>query len=126
MSRLRHQNVCLYMGVCLEPPCLLMEYCARRSVDALLSQGLKDQRVSLPACMSGCMTGCLAGGWAACPTGGRAVSFHCCQAPAAPASAGAPQALPGPALPGPAIQHLCPALWSFAPPSRPPRRPPSR
>jgi hypothetical protein len=49
MSRLRHQNVCLYMGICLEPPCLLMEYCARRSVDALLSQGLKDQRVSCRA-----------------------------------------------------------------------------
>lgn len=111
MSKLRHTNICLYMGACLEPPCLLMvsvplppcrcgrpaamggssrarhlvkpplqlwlacitplpiqtnswnpltppstphpcippvpqEYCARRSVDSLLAQGLKDTRAS--------------------------------------------------------------------------------
>ncbi|EFN55391.1 hypothetical protein CHLNCDRAFT_12761, partial [Chlorella variabilis] len=46
MSKLRHTNCCLYMGACLEPPCLLMEYCARRSVDNLLAQGLKDKKAA--------------------------------------------------------------------------------
>ncbi|GAB4815801.1 hypothetical protein N2152v2_002847 [Parachlorella kessleri] len=36
MSSLRHPNVTQYLGVCLDPPCLLMEYCSRKSVDAIL------------------------------------------------------------------------------------------
>lgn len=46
MSKLRHTNICLYMGACLEPPCLLMEYCARKSVDSLLAQGLRDAKAA--------------------------------------------------------------------------------
>ena len=52
MSQLRHTNVCLYLGACLEPPCLVMEYAARKSVDTLLSQGRKDPRVSRGAACS--------------------------------------------------------------------------
>ncbi|GAB4816196.1 hypothetical protein N2152v2_003242 [Parachlorella kessleri] len=36
MSSLRHPNITLYLGVCPEPPCLLMEYCSRKSVDSIL------------------------------------------------------------------------------------------
>lgn len=45
MRELRHPNVTAYMGACLHPPCLLMEHCSRRSVDALLAAGLADPRV---------------------------------------------------------------------------------
>lgn len=42
MAQLRHTNITLYMGACANPPCLLMEYCARRSLDKLLAAGLRD------------------------------------------------------------------------------------
>lgn len=45
MSKLRHTNVCLLMGACQAPPCLLMEYCSRRSVDKIIHAGLKDNKV---------------------------------------------------------------------------------
>lgn len=38
--------VCLYLGACLEPPCLVLEYCAKKSLFALLSAGRSDPRVS--------------------------------------------------------------------------------
>ena len=38
MRKLRHPNVCAYLGVCADPPALLLEYCPRRSVDLLLKQ----------------------------------------------------------------------------------------
>jgi hypothetical protein len=46
MSMLRHPNCTLYLGVCLEPPCLLMEYCSRRSVDAILRAAHTDAKAS--------------------------------------------------------------------------------
>ena len=39
--------VCQYLGACLDPPCVVMEYCAKRSVDTLLSAGLTDAKVGL-------------------------------------------------------------------------------
>ncbi len=32
MAALRHPNVVLFMGVCLEPPCVVSEWCARGSL----------------------------------------------------------------------------------------------
>eukprot|EP00887_Chlorella_sp_A99_P000723 scaffold5.g723.t1 len=39
MQSLRHPSICQYIGVCLKPPAVIMEYCARRSVDTLLEKG---------------------------------------------------------------------------------------
>ncbi|KAL4428440.1 hypothetical protein ABPG75_002529 [Micractinium tetrahymenae] len=46
MSKLRSPNVCLYMVACLDPPCLIMEHCARQSLDTLLAQGLRDPQLA--------------------------------------------------------------------------------
>ncbi|KAL4426099.1 hypothetical protein ABPG77_002685 [Micractinium sp. CCAP 211/92] len=46
MSRLRHPNVCQYLGACVDPPCLLMELCGRKSVDVVLAQGLTNAKVA--------------------------------------------------------------------------------
>eukprot|EP00884_Botryococcus_braunii_P006706 jgi/Botrbrau1/16036/Bobra.7_2s0010.1 len=35
-SSIRHPNVLLFMGICLDPPCLLMEWCARGTLSDLL------------------------------------------------------------------------------------------
>lgn len=40
MSKLRHPNVCLYLGACMDPPCLLFEYCAKSSLDRVLRTAL--------------------------------------------------------------------------------------
>lgn len=32
MSSLRHPNVVMFMGLCLEPPCIVTEFCARGSL----------------------------------------------------------------------------------------------
>ncbi|KAL4452433.1 hypothetical protein ABPG75_008095 [Micractinium tetrahymenae] len=45
MSNLRHPNICRYLGACAEPPALIMEYCSRRSLDMLLSEGLHNEKV---------------------------------------------------------------------------------
>jgi hypothetical protein len=37
-----HAAVCLYFGACLDPPCLVMEYCARKSLDLLLKEGREE------------------------------------------------------------------------------------
>ncbi|PSC74167.1 Serine threonine-kinase CTR1 [Micractinium conductrix] len=42
MSRLRHPNVCQYLGACEQPPCLVMEWCSRKSLDGVLAGGLRD------------------------------------------------------------------------------------
>lgn len=44
MARLRHPNCCQYLGLCLDPPSLLMEYCSQRSVDTILSAGRTDSK----------------------------------------------------------------------------------
>ncbi|KAL0047223.1 hypothetical protein WJX82_010034 [Trebouxia sp. C0006] len=57
MSAIRHPNVVLFMGVCLDPPCMVTEFCARGSMfdvlakartSALLAQQLDwPKRVSM-------------------------------------------------------------------------------
>jgi serine/threonine protein kinase len=39
MASLRHPNVVQYIGACLDPPCLIMEHCPRKSLDCLLAAG---------------------------------------------------------------------------------------
>ncbi|KAL4458769.1 hypothetical protein ABPG75_013634 [Micractinium tetrahymenae] len=46
MSKLRHPNVCLYLGAVTNPPCLVMEYCAKCSLDHLLRAGLANQQMA--------------------------------------------------------------------------------
>ena len=36
MAAIRHPNVVLFMGVCLEPACMVTEWCARGSVFDIL------------------------------------------------------------------------------------------
>ncbi len=38
MASLRHPNVVMYLGVCLEPPAVLTEYCARGSLNDVLKR----------------------------------------------------------------------------------------
>jgi hypothetical protein len=40
MATLNHPNICRYLGACLEPPLMVLEYCANKSLDALLADGL--------------------------------------------------------------------------------------
>lgn len=39
MATLRHPNVVMYLGICLEPPCVVTEYCARGSLSDVLKRG---------------------------------------------------------------------------------------
>ena len=68
MAAMRHPNVVLYLGVCLDPPCVVTEYCARGSLNDVLKRALHnpkyaeqlDWRVRCTArtfCCSSC--GCL-------------------------------------------------------------------
>jgi hypothetical protein len=38
MAALRHPNVVMYLGVCLDPPMVLTEYCARGSLNDVLKR----------------------------------------------------------------------------------------
>ncbi|KAK9816226.1 hypothetical protein WJX74_006734 [Apatococcus lobatus] len=38
MASLRHPNVVMYLGVCMEPPCVITEYCARGSLNDVLKR----------------------------------------------------------------------------------------
>jgi hypothetical protein len=77
MSALRHPNCTLYLGACLEPPCLLMEYCSRKSVDCILKAAHTDAKVVLlgpggsPTC-----AGPEPGAWALRVGGGAGASTH--------------------------------------------------
>jgi len=42
MASLRHPNCVQYLGCCLDPPALVMEYCSRRSVDQILQEARDD------------------------------------------------------------------------------------
>ena len=42
MASLRHPNTILFMGMCPDPPLLVMEWCARGSLYDLLNAGSKD------------------------------------------------------------------------------------
>ena len=48
ISSLRHPNVVMFMGLCLQPPCIVTEFCARGSLYDVLrkartSQGFAQQ-----------------------------------------------------------------------------------
>ncbi len=42
MASLRHPCIVSYIGACLQPPCLVMEYCQRGSVYGVLSAASED------------------------------------------------------------------------------------
>ena len=42
MAAIRHPNVVLFMGVCLEPACLVTEWCSRGSVFDILVKARKN------------------------------------------------------------------------------------
>ena len=44
MAAMRHPNVVLYLGVCLDPPCVVTEYCARGSLNDVLKRALYNPR----------------------------------------------------------------------------------
>jgi serine/threonine protein kinase len=44
MASLRHPNCVQYLGCCLDPPALVMEYCSRRSVDQILQEARDDPK----------------------------------------------------------------------------------
>ena len=45
MASLRHPNVVLFMGICLDPPCLVTEWCSRGSLyDVIGRAARKDPR----------------------------------------------------------------------------------
>lgn len=46
MAGLRHPNCVQYLGCCLDPPALVMEYCSRRSVDKILAEANRDVKSS--------------------------------------------------------------------------------
>lgn len=48
MAQMRHPNVVMYLGVCLQPPCVVTEFCARGSLNdvfkrARANKALADQ-----------------------------------------------------------------------------------
>jgi serine/threonine protein kinase len=44
MAAMRHPNVVLYLGVCLDPPCVVTEYCARGSLNDVLKRALYNSK----------------------------------------------------------------------------------
>ena len=45
MASLRHPNVVLFMGICLDPPCLVTEWCSRGSLyDVIGRAASKDPK----------------------------------------------------------------------------------
>ncbi|KAL3162493.1 hypothetical protein ABBQ32_010154 [Trebouxia sp. C0010 RCD-2024] len=56
MSAIRHPNVVLFMGVCLDPPCMVTEFCARGSMFDVLakarSSSLLAQQLDWPKRLS--------------------------------------------------------------------------
>ncbi len=42
MAALRHPNIVLFMGVCLDPPCVVSEWCARGSLFDVLTKARKN------------------------------------------------------------------------------------
>ena len=45
MARLRHPNICQFMGVSASPPAMITEYCGKGSLNDLLraGRGLQDK-----------------------------------------------------------------------------------
>lgn len=46
MASLRHPNCIQYLGACLQPPALIMEYCSRRSIDTILAAANQDVKLA--------------------------------------------------------------------------------
>ena len=46
MASLRHPNCVQYLGCCIDPPALVMEFCSRRSVDKILHDASRDPRAA--------------------------------------------------------------------------------
>ena len=42
VAALRHPNVVQYLGVCLDPPCFVTEYCARGGLNDVLRRALRS------------------------------------------------------------------------------------
>ncbi|KAL4423124.1 hypothetical protein ABPG77_004807 [Micractinium sp. CCAP 211/92] len=47
MSRMRHPNVVSFMGLCMLPPCILIEYCSRGSLYDVLRQAARDPEAAV-------------------------------------------------------------------------------
>lgn len=90
----RPTAVCLYLGAVTNPPCLVMEYCAKCSLDHLLRAGLTNQQVGV---------GCTAGPPHQChtelgsPAKGRR-GRDCCAAACPPAALSPFHSFPHPSL----------------------------
>eukprot|EP00884_Botryococcus_braunii_P001879 jgi/Botrbrau1/11692/Bobra.0195s0023.1 len=46
LASLRHPNIVMFMGVCLDPPCLITEWCARGSLADILQKALTQPDVA--------------------------------------------------------------------------------
>jgi hypothetical protein len=46
MASIRHPNVVLFMGVCLEPPCIVTEWCGRGSLYDVLAKGRRNRNLA--------------------------------------------------------------------------------
>ena len=47
MAAMRHPNVVMYLGVCLQPPAVVTEYCARGSLNDVLKKCLAKPELSV-------------------------------------------------------------------------------
>ena len=47
MASLRHPNCVQYLGCCIDPPALVMEFCSRKSVDKILQDARRDPRAAM-------------------------------------------------------------------------------
>ena len=46
MASIRHPNVVLFMGLCLEPPCMVSEFCARVSLYDVLKKARQSPQLA--------------------------------------------------------------------------------
>lgn len=83
-----------YLGACLNPPLIVLEYCSRRSLDTLLAAGLRDPKVRWWACSLVPASSCLAPAWPLMPLPLQAphMSLRCVGAGAKGADVGPPPA----------------------------------
>ncbi len=50
LSSLRHPHVLMFMGVCMDPPSLVTEYCSRGSLASILDKANKQPEMA--SCLS--------------------------------------------------------------------------
>ena len=46
MARLRHPNVVSFMAICVDPPCIVTEYCSRRSLYDVLRSAARAEETA--------------------------------------------------------------------------------